>query len=308
MKDSIHYNGKNRFGNRLGDLLNIFSGDILEASSNNLSKFENALQSVYNDYDIYFIPKLPISLTYDDFATFSYKRSALNIVNGIFGINDWAEWKTFDELSGSKHYYSNIQYHPFNGYDYFGSYMHIDIDKHDWVNSLITLQYQSYLWYKDFDFSKNHWSRAQCLFIGKNNEWRLHPGRVRMSYPQFKETTTSLFMVLPKGKKLSNEYHETAISVKSLDDINTVRSLVMKFCNLEDIEFHIRKQVDGSIQIWYTENVHDKNVKSEMLNIYFGKELTIEFKDNMLYYNGEVSAFIKDDMYYFPETRPKFKI
>lgn len=312
----IHIDDTNRFGLSHDGIIGLTAFDpsnITSSLKDGYGKCSEKIKQILDDYslEIYFIPSITIGTLYNDFVECAYSFSCKNILNSIFNIH--GKQRSINELLGRTIVYKNIKYNPPEELHDFGYYLSIEMDTDENIGNGEKFQtlmlYELYCWYNQFRKSgNNHWSRPPTLFLKSDNTWRLHPGRARMQFPQFSNTTTSLFMVKDKNVKftMSDEYLKDTILVQ---DFNQVKDILSEKSGYDNSSFSIQEK-DGIVDIFYNRLDHDgSEFNGEKWETFYGDKLIISFNNNILSYNNEPIIEIKDDMCYFINTdTPQFRI
>lgn len=318
MEDKIIYiDDTNRFGLNHDGLIGLTpynSDNIVSTLKDGYDVCKEKITQLEKEYSLefYFLPNITVGTLYNDFVECSYMDSCKNILNALFNITAGKQ-KTLRELSGSSMIYNNIRYvAPENSHDY-GYYISIqmdsDTDISDGEKFQTLMLYELYCWYNQFRKSDDkHWSRPPTLFLRSDNSWRLHPGRARMQFPQYFDTTTSLFIVKDKNINftLSEEYLKDSIRFNDFNQINDILADKSEYTNSS---FSIQ-EVDGVVDIFYNRlDIDGTEFNGEKWETFYGDKLVVEFRNNILSYNSEPIIEVKDDMCYFIDTdRPNFRI
>jgi hypothetical protein len=314
MKYVLSQDGLNRFGLNAHDVLGLtpFNGDkITTLHGDGEQSFNEKIKELSDKYNlsVYFLPKIRIETLYNDFGIMDYQLSAKTIINSIFNPDSTLtkDFLPIKKFNGSVLPFKNLKYKgPSDSHD-FGYYLDIQLNSGSGEqNYNILMTYMIYVWYNEFDFENSHWKKPPCLYINNERFWRLHPGRARMQYVEFSDTTASLFLILNDKSVLTEEYFKDAIDIS---DVSTLKDIVMNINpDFIDVDFYLQDD-NGIVDLWYIElDEHKKSSNGEKFNLFFGNKLTVEFCDNTLYYNSEPIMYVKDDKLFFYKSEPKFKI
>ncbi len=253
----------------------------------------------------YFIPQLPVSVLYNDFSLESYEDQARIILNRTLNLPE----RSTQELQGRRLEYS-VKYNPDEYPPSQGYYIQTTLtsltepDIYNGGGFYTTILYGMYTWFNNFNWDSNSWSRNIGLFIDQSGKWLLHPGRARLSYPQFAGTNTPVIAVVHRDIDLK-EYIDNSIRINyNIEEIQKIICTVSGYSDA-DINFRIH---DSIVDAWYTERHNGRSYTGETFTTYFGDHLSVEFRNNVLTYNDEPVVYLKDDKLYFYNTAPRFNL
>lgn len=307
---TLFTNNVNRFGMKKSNMilggLPYDDSIFITLSRDGFEAIQNELNYLFQckGIDAYYVPCVLTSDLYNDFSLYAYNESTDVMLSYLFdtveyvygGIKPFPYYetgysKTFDvsyipdEFPPADNFYRNIRMNaPGTGFHQ-------------------TILYGFYQWFNDFDWQRNKWNRAPCVTINKNDKWRYHPGRNRLRFPQFSDTTSPLIIVA--DKEFVKEHYNESINIR--ENLATFIEEVKKDTGYADIDIYLQKH-DEWLDIWYVEKVTKNSYSGEMFDFYFGETLTVTYKNSILKYNDEPILEVVDGKMYFLKSKPKFKI
>lgn len=300
----------NRFGIKYSDLIDddppFNKDDFIGYHSYGANAINQVIEQLnQREIHVYFVPRFPVKTVYDDFGFNSLYESSQFRLRSISNIpehsNDVPENNTV--LEYNVHYNPDVYPPPDPGY-----YIQINLEmtnQQDRVGDAdgfyTTIFYGMYTWFNEFDWDKNLWNRPLCIYIDKDKNWKIHPGRARTSFVQFLETDTPLMMLIHQSIDMQ-EYLHNAIRIT---DIEQLIPIMRETSGFDDIDFYIRNF--GYIaDAWYTTRMNKQSFTGEIFYTYFGEKLIVKLVNDVIIYNNEPVAYVKDGLIYFNRSAPKF--
>lgn len=256
--------------------------------------------------DVYFVPRFPVSTVYEDFGFDSLHKNSEFRLRTITNVKE----NTTEKPKDPTILLYDVEYNPAVYPPPEDYYMQINlkmVNQRDMVGHgdgfYTTIFYGMYTWFNEFDWERNLWARPLGIYIDENKNWKIHPGRARTSFVQFLQTDTPLMLFVHRSIDMK-EYMDTAIKIT---DIDSVRNTMLETSGFDDIEFYIRNY-DYIADGWYTNRIHGQAFTGEIFRTYFGEKLVVEFKNDVILFNNEPVAHVKNGLIYFTRATPKFSI
>lgn len=303
---------KNRFGILKSDLITNepeFNEDYFTTYyKHGPDSLNQAIEELYRDRGLvgYFIPELKISKLRDDFSFLTLEENAQYYLRRAVNIDEWSDTPTpvYKKLEYDVRYNPD-QYPPDNGYYYqiiLDSLTEEDIQGGD--GFFVTILYGLYTWFNEFDWNRNTFNRNVGLYIANDKQWRLHPGRARTSFVQYSDANTPALIFVHESIDMA-DYLENAVRLDN--NIEQIKEHIQLVSGFEDVELFLRV-TDDVCDMWYTERINNNSPSGETFRTYFGNKLTLEYKDATIYINDEPIIYLKNNLLYFYESTPRYKL